>query len=112
MPPWARTSPKVVDAFYKSRSNLGLAFFRLDNRWSATATDGGGLQRGDPTTLTWSFIPDGTSIPGGNQGAGEAASGSNLRAFLNGIYGSQAVWQAVFQQVFDRWSQLTGLKSL
>ena len=37
--------------------------FRLRNRWSATATDGGGLQQGDTTTLTWSIVDDGLSIP-------------------------------------------------
>jgi hypothetical protein len=42
--------------------------------------------------------------------AGEAASGSNLRAFLDGIYGSQAGWMPVLQSVFDRWSELTGLR--
>ncbi|HVR99741.1 MAG TPA: matrixin family metalloprotease, partial [Thermoanaerobaculia bacterium] len=75
-------------------------------RWSVTATNGAGLTQGDPTILTWSIVPDGTSIFGYSQ---EPTSPSNLRAFLNGIYGSQAVWQALFQQVFDRWSELTGI---
>lgn len=75
-------------------------------RWSTTATNGGGLSQGDPTTITWSIVPDGTSIFGYN---GEPTSASNLRAFLNAIYGSQAVWLPLFQQVFDRWSELNGV---
>ena len=75
-------------------------------RWSTTATNGGGLSQGDPTTLTWSIVPDGTSIFGYN---GEPTAPSNLRAFLNSIYGSQAVWLPIFEGVFDRWSELNGV---
>ncbi len=84
----------------------GLQKFQLSNRWSVTATNGGGLTQGDPTILTWSIVPDGTSIFGY---AGEPTSPSNLQADLNGIYGSPPVWLALFQQVFDHWSELTGI---
>lgn len=80
--------------------------FQLQNRWTATATDGGGLTQGEPTTLTWSYVPDGTSIPGSN---GEPAAASNLFAWLNGIYGNFNTWHALFTQVFTRWSELTGI---
>jgi hypothetical protein len=80
--------------------------FVIADRWSYTATDGGGLSQGDPTTLTWSVVPDGTSI---GSGVGELAGPSGLRAFLNGIYGDEAAWLAIFQQVFDRWGELTGI---
>ncbi len=76
------------------------------DRWSATATNGGGLGQGDPMTLTWSIVPDGTSIFGYN---GEPTAPSNLRARLNQIYGSQAVWLPIFEGVFDRWSSLNGV---
>ncbi|MCB9850677.1 MAG: matrixin family metalloprotease [Phycisphaerales bacterium] len=74
---------------------------QLANRWSATATDGGGLSQGEPTTLTYSFVPDGTSIPGG--------APSDLQAYLNGIYGSPEEWKAVFAQVYERWHELAGI---
>ena len=61
--------------------------FEIANRWYSTATDGSGLSQGDPTTLTWSVVLDGTSI---GSGVGEPAGPSNLRAFLNGIYGDEA----------------------
>jgi len=51
-------------------------------------------------------VPDGTSI---GSGVGEPAGPSSLRAFLNGIYGDEAAWLAIFQQVFDRWGELTGI---
>jgi hypothetical protein len=80
--------------------------FPDSNRWYRTATNGSGLGQGDPTTLTWSVIPDGTPIP---SYSGEPASPSNLRAFLTGIYGDEATWLAVLQQVMNRWGELTGV---
>ena len=57
------------------QSDANLDTFRfLGSRWSGTATDGFGLTQGDPTTITWSFIPDGTFISGG---VGEPASNSD-----------------------------------
>lgn len=80
--------------------------FNDGNRWSQTATDGAGLGPGDPTTLTWSIVPDGTPIFGY---IGEASAPSNLRAFLTAIYGDEATWLAIFRRVFDRWGELTGI---
>ncbi len=81
--------------------------FQQTSRWSSTATDGAGLGQGDPTTITYSFVPDGTFVP--NLGIGLGSGNSALFAWLNGIYGSQATWQPLFEQVFDRWAELTGL---
>jgi hypothetical protein len=101
----ARAALKRVD-FSLSGVPAGEYQFPDTNRWYRTATDGSGLGQGDPTTLTWSVIPDGTPIPGY---AGEPSSPSNLRAFLTGIYGDEATWIALLQQVMDRWGELTGL---
>jgi len=79
------------------------------NRWSTTATDGGGIQRGEPITLTWSVVADGTPIPASGFIPGESSAASSLRSFLNGIYGSEANWLPLFEQVFQRWSELTGI---
>ena len=91
-----------------SLSPPSFAKHRIITSWFSTATDGSGLSQGDPLTLTWSVVPDGMSIPG-HVSVGDATAPSNLRAFLTGIYGSEAVWLALFQQVFDRWSELTGI---
>ncbi|MEX0875916.1 MAG: matrixin family metalloprotease [Phycisphaerales bacterium] len=79
--------------------------FQQGNRWSRTAVDGSGLNQGDATTITYSFVPDGTFVPNGGLGSGN----STLFAWLDGRYGSTAVWQDLFHQVFDRWAELTGL---
>ena len=77
---------------------------RLNSRWNVTATDGPGLVQGDPTTITWSYLPDGTNIPGF---INEPASPSDLHAWLDGIYGNFATWHAHFESMFARWAELT-----
>jgi hypothetical protein len=98
------TRDDVVAAFNDA---LGLTGLReqLTSRWSSTATNGGGLVQGQPTTLTYSFAPDGTFVPNLIGVTGN----NNLHAFMNGIYGNEATWKAIFAQVFDRWSEVTGL---
>ncbi len=81
----------------------------LNSRWSSTATNGSGLQLGDPTMLTWSIVPDGTS--------NDAEGNSNLIATFDSIFGSSAggsdltqrPWFTYFDQAFDRWAQVSGL---
>ncbi len=81
-------------------------------RWTDTAINDTSffnrLGRGDATVLTWSIVDDGLSIPGDS---GEPTSPSNLRAWLDGLYpGGEAEWLPLFQQVFDRWAEVTGVK--
>jgi uncharacterized repeat protein (TIGR01451 family) len=103
------TDPAYVARIVASaRADISLApppesfQFNVVNRW------GGASQQGMPIVLTWSVVPDGTSIPATGSIPTETTSPSNLRARLNAIYGSQAVWQPVFQQMFDAWGALTG----
>ncbi|CAN0573005.1 unnamed protein product, partial [Laminaria digitata] len=82
--------------------------FQQTTRWTSTATDGGGLTQGTPTTLTYSFVPDGTFVP--NLGIGLGSGNSQLFAWLDGIYnGNTQQWQDLFHQVFDRWEELIGV---
>ncbi|MEM1178174.1 MAG: matrixin family metalloprotease [Acidobacteriota bacterium] len=101
---WEHRLRTSVDAPHRHGSTKFT--FSDGDRWTSTATDGGGLSQGDPMTLTCSIVPDGTSIFGYN---GEPTAPSNVRAWLNGIYGSQAVWLPIFEGVFDRWSELNGV---
>ncbi len=84
--------------------------YRLGQRWTSTATDGGGIgQQGRPTTLTWSLVPNGTNIP--NEGPSDLISQFDAR-FGAGPGGSdltQRPWFTYFQQSFDRWGELGGL---
>ncbi len=89
--------------------------FILTTRWSSTATDGGGLVNGDPTTITWSLVPDGTSVPAqanSNQDAPSDLIASFDFAFGSGPGGddlTQRPWFTYFEQAFDRWGELSGL---
>ncbi|MEX2219269.1 MAG: immunoglobulin domain-containing protein [Phycisphaerales bacterium] len=80
--------------FYAADYNLG-------SRWSGS--------QGTPRTLSWSLVPDTVFIPGG---IGEPSSNSNLFATMDSGFaaqGGRATWVNRFQQVFDRWSALTGI---
>ena len=90
--------------------------YQLGNRWTTTATSGSGLGQGDATTITWSIIPDGTTISGG---AGEPSSGSNLINFLDTYIGSaagsdltQRPWFSIFDNSFGRMAEVSGLTAV
>ncbi len=76
----------------------GLPRYFLGSRWS-------GLQ-GNPASLTWSFVPDGTSITDSTGGV------SNLFAQMDSKFaaqGGRATWINRIQQCFDRWEELAGV---
>ncbi len=102
------TPTAVVDEAERGMETTppGLELFQASTHWNRTATDGGGLSRGDAITLTWGVVPDGTHIPG--FGVGDADS-SDLRAYLNGLYGDEATWLPIFERVFARWGDVTGI---
>lgn len=79
-----------------------------NDRWERTATDGFIGPMGTPATVTWSFAPDGTSIPDAT---------SNLINFLDVNFGAgpggadltQRPWFWIFDQSFARLSALSGI---
>ncbi|MGQ0628069.1 MAG: matrixin family metalloprotease [Phycisphaerales bacterium] len=75
--------------------------YQLGTRWTGTA--------GSPRALTWSFVPDGLSIPGA-MGVGDATSPSTLFATMDTEFGAanRATWIAQFQACFDRWQAISG----
>jgi len=75
-------------------------------RWTETATDTGPLGQGDPTTVTWGVIPDGSFIP---SAFGEPSDDSDLVALLDTVYGNETVWMSFFQEAFDVWEAVTGI---
>ncbi len=119
------TDKKYIDAFYNNRTALANSLriqqdtrFNAPARWAFTATDGGGLAQGDFTTLTWSYVADGTPIGNGGCGVpGESTDDSNFIAFFNSIYGppttpgdfTTAPWHNVFVSMFNSWSDASGL---
>lgn len=122
LPPGEVPSETRPDAFYPPGTEFD-ADPRVDrfqapdsSRWSSTSTDGSGLGQGDPTTLSWGFVADGTWIEG-DPADGELASDSDLIAFLDGIYGNvtpdtdftDETWFTPFNSYLNRWGELSGL---
>lgn len=115
-PVFAPGTPDEYVSQFDDTPTPGFEEFRLNNRWSTTATNGGGLVNGDATTITWSIVPDGTPISGFN---GEPANPSDLVARMRGIYGDAhnptdtnyvgEDWFAQYVTTFDRWSELSGI---
>jgi hypothetical protein len=74
-------------------------YYQQGSRWPGSA--------GAPVTVTWSFVPDGTSIPA--SGNGDPTAPSNLFAQMDAKFGgNRALWIAQFQACFDRWAAITG----
>ncbi len=86
------------------------ADFNVGNRWTRTATDGGGMARGDAMTLTWGIVPDGTPTFGGRS--------SNLLGRLDAVYGSgpggddltQRPWFNTFESAYARYEGKVGIR--
>jgi serralysin len=76
--------------------------FSVWRPWSVTASD-------NPNQVTWGFADDGSSIP--------ATGTSNLISFFDSVYGVtvpgleiiERPWFSLFEDSFDRWSQLSGI---
>lgn len=99
--------PKAIAAFEQAIWGGPGLEFRAAARWSSAATtQPGPLTQGQPTTITYSFIPDGTLIPAGS---GEPAGPSDMFADFNAAFGGVAQWQVHYASVFARWEQITGL---
>jgi len=102
------TPNEVMEAFRATEARLNHFDdrFQIAPRWTSTAYTPGGSPLGKPVTVSYSIVPDGTDVQGFN---GEPDSNSDLRAYLDSIYGSEAVWLPIIQSVFDRWSQVSGI---
>ncbi|BDS06141.1 hypothetical protein NT6N_11810 [Oceaniferula spumae] len=117
---WAPDTQPVVQSVFEKVRFLAIAensesepqtALRGVDRWSSTATDGNTGSEGTPVTITWSFVPDGTTIPGQSNTTGT----SNLIAKLNSTYGTSptgdyedAPWFELFETAFNYWADVTG----
>lgn len=105
---WAPgTSSEIILAYHAAEEAAGMGTqnvsikanqFLGSGKWSRVASDGlfHGDQ-GDPVTLTWSIVPDGSQVA--NRSGGTAAS--NFRAWMSGIYGGNANASPDSQPWFD-----------
>ncbi|TWT86645.1 Matrixin [Pseudobythopirellula maris] len=77
------------------------------DRWQFTALDGAVAPTGQPITLTWSIVPDGTLIPNVFPGTNR---NSNLRATLDTLFpGGESEWFPVIASTFERWESISGI---
>lgn len=85
--------------------------YQFGQRWTTTAVTGVTTAR-RPITITYSFIPDGTLIPG-DPDIGNATTGSELFSLMNNSFpGGENAWKARIGQVFQRWGELTAITYL
>jgi serralysin len=105
---------QLVESF-QAGGDLPAPYQTQGSGWTTTAS---GLSPfGETTILTWSIVPDGTSLP---TGVGEPSSPSNLRAFLDGIHHggaspggadlTQRAWFPLIKSCFDRWDAVSALR--
>ncbi len=78
--------------------------------WLTTAS-GSRSGNGAPATITWSIVPDGTTV---STGVGTSTTTSNLISSLNSMFGGSSTqtdltkqpWFSLISGTFGRWSQL------
>lgn len=106
------TDPEYVDRL--SRRLYGDPSSPLDytinDRWVSTAYGSAG-STGDPITLTYSFVPDGVTVPDLDPPNGFGDNPSNLYAMMNGHpnFTSEAMWKGLFADAFNYWGDLIGI---
>jgi len=103
------TDEKLIAAFRAAMQagiNQNADRFQQTSRWGATALNNTPpYSQGSPTTLTYSYVPDGTFVPNLIGVSGN----SNFQSWMNGIYGSPASWQPIFDFIFSTWGDLSGI---
>lgn len=80
------------------------------NRW-INPVGGSSPSNGDPATVSWSIVPDGTQVSSLNGGLAP----SNFIAFMDGIYGSapgpvsNRPWFNLVRKTYENWASSSGL---
>ena len=92
------------------------AFILAPNtRWTSTASNASTGTYGNPITLTWSLVPDGTAVS--SSYAPTNGTSSNLISTFDAAFGAgpggsdltQRPWFHLFSDSFNRWNQLGGI---
>jgi hypothetical protein len=96
----AVVSPEIMQIVNSYIAGVFGTRYQLGTRWTGTV--------GNTINLTWSFVPDGLSIP---NGIGEPTANSTLFSSMDTKFGgvaNRATWITQFQNCFNRWADLTG----
>ncbi len=105
--PWADTicfAEGTSESYMAARNSLlsRRLEFNLGPRWPGA--------QGTPTTLSWSLVPDGLSIPNGiGEGTADSALFDAMDTAFSG-QGGRATWVARIQQSLDRWEEISGIQ--
>ena len=119
---WSHNTPPPVQSSFDQVRALAISDIEAEgeiqeaqqgnDRWTRTATNFSTGPEGTPITITWSFVPDGTTTPGGT---GQPSAPSNLIATLNSTYGASttgrlqdAPWFELFDDSFAERGEATG----
>ncbi|MCB1059833.1 MAG: matrixin family metalloprotease [Calditrichaeota bacterium] len=94
---------KLVNRIYNNPAS-----YIASSRWTSTASGTTGGQ-GDPTVLTYSFVPDGVTVPDSPPPNGFGNQTNNIHAMMTAKFGSVAAGKAKFREAFNEWQNLTGL---
>ncbi len=87
----AGTSDEYIDKFEAKLRNSMTSRFQALVRWPGVDNA--------PVTITYSFPSDGVDVDGAT---------NNLNATLTSQFTTESAWKAVFAQVFEDWSDITG----
>ncbi len=88
----------------------GRATAYLNNgHWDFTATDGATPPIGNPVTLTWSIVPDGTTISHLNRPSELVSVFDSIFPGSTGVEMEEKPWFSLVEQCFDRWSAVSGV---
>jgi hypothetical protein len=77
----------------------GMLGYNLRSRWTSTATNPSTGTTGNPITITWSIVPDGTDADGGP---------SDLYAVFNAAWGGTG-WIDKIRNAFSKWQAVIGI---
>lgn len=101
--------PEILEwlaRFYGQEIDPSKSSFYKVGRWTGTATDSSGGFEGDPLTLTWGIVADGTLIDLDQQGGHVP---SVLNAVFDVNFPSHDIWVNQIRDCFNRWSERAGM---
>lgn len=99
----ADVTQRLINVWLNGGMDGGLAY-QLAPRWNLN----GSSAQGQPLQIRWSVVPDGVTIPD-EIGLGIGSAPNNVNATLAARFGSLENGKNLIRQVFQRWSDLTGL---
>lgn len=99
----AALTQKLI-AMWMSGGLDGDLAYQTASRWNLN----GSSAQGAPLQLRWSVAPDGVTIPD-SLGLGIGSAPNNINAIFTSRFGSVEAGKNLLRQVFQRWSDLTGL---